>query len=128
MFKLHRSDVMDTTPFLFFDGTPNEAFSMGEAVSLTGGVITKCAATDVPDFICVCDVSASAPHERIPVYAVSSRMEFETVPLVAIPLSSVGSKVTLDATATSITDTTTDGIFKVTRSDNVANTPVLGRF
>lgn len=128
MFKLHKSDVMDTTPFLYYAGKTGEAFSAGEAVVLDAGVITKCGATVIPDFICIRDVLVADLHDCIPVFAISRGMEFETVPTVAIPTASVGSSVTLDATATSVTATTADGIFQVTHSLNSANTPVLGRF
>ncbi len=128
MFRLHKTDTMDTTPFLYYRGADGEAFYAGEAVVLVGGEITKCDTTTKPQFICVCDVAANSSHGAIPVFAVSASMELQTVPDSPIPTTLVGSSVTLNSTATSCTDTTTGGVFTVTYTEGKAGSPVLGRF
>ena len=89
----------------------NEAYKFGEALVLSGGVLTKCGATAVPTHICGEDYSAPASDNRaIIVEPVSADMIFE-VPFSAAPTSvNVGAKVTIGADGLTVTATATDGV------------------
>ncbi len=91
--------------------TASETYSIGEALSLTGGKLTKCAATVTPTHIAAQDYIAPAT-DALPlfVFPVSSDMVFEC-PVGAAPTTlAIGSKVTLSADALGVTATTTSGV------------------
>ena len=94
--------------------TAAEAYSFGEALSLSGGKVTKCAPTVRPDCISCEDYTAPAGGGRaILVEPVSSEMIFEA-PISASPASlGVGAAVTLGADALSVTATTQNGVATV---------------
>ena len=92
----------------------NEAYKFGEALVLSGGVLTKCGPSAKPDFICGEDYTAPASDNRaIIVEPVSADMIFE-VPFSAAPTSvNVGAKVTIGADGLTVTATATDGVATV---------------
>ncbi len=95
----------------FLPSTASVTYTLGEALTLTAGALTKCAASAKPTHIAAEDYTAPATDPRpICVYAVSPAMVFEC-PVTADPASlTVGSKVTLSADAAGVTATTTSGV------------------
>ena len=95
--------------------TAGESYLCGEALTLSAGKLTKCAASVKPDFISCEDYTAPASENRaIMAEPVSAEMIFE-VPVTASPSALVpGSKVTLHTDAMSVTATTTNGVATVT--------------
>lgn len=94
--------------------TASEAYSLGEALVLSGGTLTKCGPTVKPTYIAGEDYTAPASAaRRLTVYPVSSDMVFEA-PLSAAPASlTEGSTVTLSGDALGVTATTTSGVATV---------------
>ena len=91
--------------------TAGETYSLGEALMLTGGKLTKCGATSAPTHICAEDyIAPSADNRDIVAEPVSADMIFE-VPFSASPASvNVGDKVTLNTDGLKVTATTTSGV------------------
>lgn len=77
----------------------------GAALTLSGGSLSLCT-TSVPTHI---SEGSGATGDMIACYAVMPGMIFE-VPVTAIPVPVVGSKVTIDASALKVTTTTTNGV------------------
>lgn len=94
--------------------TASETYTLGEALVLSGGALTKCGATEKPAFIAGEDYSAPATDARkITVYPVQAGMVFET-PVTAVPTAlTVGSAVTLSSDGLGVTATTTSGVATV---------------
>jgi len=110
--KLHGS----TAPFEYLPGTDGEAYVLGEALALSGGKLTKCGATAVPEFICQKTVTASTPaNARIPVMRVTAEQEFETKFAAAPTGINAGNAVTIHTDGLFVTATTEGGVFKVSK-------------
>lgn len=92
--------------------TAGEAYSMGEALVITGGKATKCGATVKPTHMCSQDQAADA-KETVLVYPISGTMVFETSVTAAPTALTVGSKVTLAADGLGVTATTTNGVCEI---------------
>ena len=88
-----------------------EAYSHGEALVLSGGVLTKCGAAVTPTHICCEDYVAPESNNRdIVAEPVSADMIFEA-PFSAAPTSvNVGDKVTLHTDGLQITATKDGGV------------------
>lgn len=112
-FTLARMDVGQTPPIEYKPVTADEAVTLGEALVLSSGKLTKCGATARPTFV------AAGPAENgvAPVIRVQDYMEFETT-LAAAPGSSTtlgaGDKVTLHTDGAQVTATTTSGVAAIT--------------
>ena len=103
----------------------------GEALSLNGGKLVKCAQTTKPTFIALKTISAQEANRIIPVGRVASNQVYE-VPL-SVSITSavvVGAKLTIGSDALTVTATTTDGVATVvsTNGDSVSGDTVLVRF
>lgn len=92
--------------------TAGEAYSMGEALVITGGKVTKCGATAKPTHMCSQDQAADA-KETVLVYPISGTMVFETSVTAAPTALAVGAKVTLAADGLGVTATTTNGVCEI---------------
>lgn len=113
----------------FHDATANEEISLGEALVLSGGVLTKCGATATPEFISMCNLSASETSRNIPVARVTKDQVYE-VPVMAAPTAlKAGNKVTLHTDGLQVTATTTDGKITVinTNGAKVAGDTIVVR-
>lgn len=108
-------------------GTDTEAYIEGEALKLASGRLTKCAATDIPEFICVKTQAAEATAVTpLPVLRIQKDvMQFEAEATATAAATLVGQKVTLDATATKVTATTTSGVAKIVYTDGATNVVVM---
>lgn len=115
MFKLIKIENarMNVPEPVFYEVTASEAVTMGEALVLASGKLTKCGATVKPEFIAMADCAADATKRLIPVARVEANQLYE-VPVQAAPTSLVeGSKVTLHTDGLQVTATTTSGVVTV---------------
>ena len=94
--------------------TASETYTLGEALVLSGGALTKCGATAKPTYIAGEDYTApESGAPRVPANPDGGTMIFE-VPLPPAPTSlTAGSVVTLSADALGVTATTTSGVATV---------------
>lgn len=112
-FILAKMDVGLTPPIEHLPVTADETITLGEALVLSSGKLTKCGATARPAFVAV----GPAVDGEAPVIRVQDYMEFETTLGVAPAESAavaVGAKVTLHTDGMQVTATTTSGVAAVT--------------
>jgi len=99
-------------------GTNSEAYVIGEALVLTSGRLTKCAATATPEFISVkaqaAEITAVTP---IAVLRVQEDMIFSTTSTATVAATLVGAKVTLHTDGASVTGTTSSGVATIVSTD-----------
>lgn len=115
MFKLIKIENarMNVPEPVFHEVKASEAVQLGEALVLTSGKLTKCGATEKPEFIAMADCAADAAKRLIPAARVEPNQLYE-VPVQAAPTSLVeGSKVTLHTDGLQVTATTTSGVVTV---------------
>lgn len=97
----------------YLDVKDNEAVVIGEALVLSSGKLTKCAATTRPEFISMGNVAAADSKRTVAVCRIESNHLYD-VPVTAAPTSlKVGDKVTLYTDGEQVTATTTDGVAKI---------------
>ena len=67
MFKLIRIENarMNVPEPVFHEATADEAISIGEALVLANGKLTKCTATTTPQFIAIGQVGASDANRKV---------------------------------------------------------------
>ncbi len=112
LLKIENARMNQPEP-VFHEVTASEAVSVGEALVLTSGKLTKCGAAVKPAFIAMADLAADATNRRIPVCRVESNQVFE-VPVNADPTSlKVGDKVTIHTDGLQVTATTTSGVVTI---------------
>ena len=116
-FKLRKSDVQSTPPMEYLPVTTDETYTVGEALVLASGAVTKCGATVAPAFI----AAGSEPvNGGLPVWRVQKYMIFE-VPLSAEGTAhKIGDKVTLHTDGLQVTATTTSGVAEIAAIDGTA--------
>ena len=121
MFKVFDANVADTEVIEHLPGKNLEAITLGEALTISAQGLTKCAATDRPQYIC------RGPADEDGLYPVGAVMESTRyeAPYQAKP--AVGTKVTLHTDALQVTATATNGVFLVERVDEAKGT-AIGRF
>ena len=122
MFKLLKIENarMNVPEPVFHEATDDEAISIGEALVLTSGKLTKCAATATPQFIAMGQVGASDANRRVAVCRVESNQVYE-VPVTAAPTAlKVGDKVTLHTDGLQVTATTQGGVITVENLNGAA--------
>lgn len=97
----------------FFDMTEGEALKNGEALVLTGGKLTKCGATEKPQFVAMTALDASAEERRVPCVRADENQLWR-VPVSADPTAlNPGDKVTVGGDALTVTATTASGVITV---------------
>lgn len=97
----------------YLEVASGEAVQYGEALSLSGGKLTKCGATTAPAYIAMRDVAAADENRVCPVCRVESNQVYD-VPCTASPASlKPGDKVTLHTDGMQVTNTTTSGVVTV---------------
>ena len=115
MFKLIRIENarMNVPEPVFHEATADEAISIGEALVLANGKLTKCAATTTPQFIAIGQVGASDANRKVAVCRVESNQVYE-VPVTAAPTAlKVGDKVTVHTDGLQVTATTSSGVVTI---------------
>ena len=97
----------------YLDVKDNEAVEIGEALVLSSGKLTKCAATVKPEFISMGKVAAADSKRTVAVCRIESNHLYD-VPVSAAPTAlKVGDKVTIHTDGEQVTATTTDGVAKI---------------
>lgn len=120
MFQVARRNVADIEPFITLPKKSGETYSNGEALKLTADGVTKCGATEMPQYICI----GGGDSNGLPCIPVLETTEFE-VDYTAVP--TVGTKVTLHTDSLQVTATATSGVFTVVGVDT-ARTKARGYF
>lgn len=127
-FKPNQSDIVSTMPLVELPATAEEAYTVGEALKLSGGAVTKCGATDTPLYICGQELTAAA-GDSVRCWRVPGTMTFETTLAAAGTALKIGDKVTLHTDGAQVTATTASGVAEIVRMDGTAaGSPVTVRF
>lgn len=119
-FKPHKTDVASTPPLEYYPGTAGEAFAVGEALVLSGGKLTKCAATTRPQFICLTEFTCTSASEDLACVRVLDHIVFGTAWSVSASSVRLGDKVTISADGLFATATTTSGVAEVVEIQGTA--------
>lgn len=120
---------MGELPFYYEQMTDAEASALGEALTLTSGKLTKCAATTKPQFIAVQAAGAATPGATIAVWRVDDLTEWTTQSMATVAVTKIGAKVTLHSDGLLVTGTTSSGVFEISETDGATTTSnVRGRF
>ncbi len=131
-FIISKTEVVTGPPITHrFSGTANEAFTYGEALVLSNGLLTKAGATVKPSYICLKDVAAMGADvsvNNIPVITVTENLEFETTSTAAILPAAIGTKVTLHTDGLKVTATATNGVFTILETSNEIGGICRGKF
>lgn len=127
MFKIANMRSIAERPFEQYITTDNEAISLGEALILTSGALTKCGATATPEFIAM---QATSDEDTISVVRIDENTVLETTFSAAATSIVVGDKLTLASNGLQVTATTTNGVFTVTKilDAGALGTAVQGMF
>lgn len=97
----------------YFDVTASEAVTLGEALVITAGKLTKCGPTTVPTHISMGEVSANATKRNIAVCRVESNQIYEVECSAAPTALVLGDKITLTTDALGVTATKESGVAKI---------------
>lgn len=129
-FRPKSRQVMGEIPFEYLLMTNAEAVSLGQALVLTSGRLTKAGATVKPQFIAGKTQAAEATAVTpIPVWRVDSLQEWTTQSTATVAATLRGAKVTLHTDGLLVTATTTSGVFEIDETDGATTTSnVSGRF
>lgn len=127
MFKIAKMRSLAERPYEYYAPTASEEISLGEALVLSSGKLTKCGATATPEFIAM---SSGKDVDKIAVIRVMEDDEFETTFAADATDNAEGTKVTLHTDGLQVTATATNGVFTITKKlgSGEAGTKVLGMF
>jgi hypothetical protein len=118
-------------PIQYRIGTNSEAFAYGEILALSSGVLTK-AGVDTSgsqQFICMGAATGATGVANVPVVQLRKDLQFSCVSTATVAATLVGTAVTLDSTATTVTATGTNGCFIIDKTDGATtNSNVVGHF
>lgn len=129
MFTIVKRLGADTAALEYYLMTDGEAATLGEALVMTNGRLTKCGATATPEFIAQRTQQETTSVTPLPVVRTTEEQEYETKSSSTVAPTLVGSKVTLGTDGLTVTATTTSGVFSVTATDGAAtNSTVRGYF
>ncbi len=107
-------------------GTDDEAYILGEALTLSSGRLTVATGESIPLFICqktqAAETTAVTP---IPVMRVMPNQEYETMFSTTPSGVVMGSIVTISADGLEATATATDGVFQVSAIDGTEDGSVV---
>lgn len=116
MFKLSRSVGTPIPPFDYIPATSAEAITLGEALVLSSGLLTKCSGANTPEFIAVAAATGDGATP-IPVMRINETIELETTLAASGTSLDIGDKVTIHTDGAQVTATTTSGVFELSRID-----------
>lgn len=98
---------------VFYEAAADEAISIGEALVLNDGKLTKCGATTAPQFISMGEVDANATDRVVAACRVEHNQLY-IVPVNADPTNlKFGDKLTVADDGLQVTATTTNGVVTV---------------
>jgi len=114
MFQYVKSDIMGTPAMERMPAKNGESYTCGEALTVSGGAVTKAAGTTAPLYICG-EKTIGVTGGTIAVTRVHPYQVWEA-PLSVSGASLVpGAKVTLSADGLGLTATTADGVAEITQ-------------
>lgn len=117
-FSQSKNLVKAVVPWEEVEAKAGESYVVGEALVMASGVVSKCGATVVPEFIAQQGLTAKA-GDLLLVSRVVDTQELETVAAVAMTGVRVGDKVTLHTDGVQVTATVAGGVFLVSGIDGV---------
>jgi len=117
-------------PFEYYLLTDNESATLGEALVMSSGRLTKCGATATPEFIAMQSRTAeSTSVTPLAVERVKEDVEYSATSTATVAATVIGSKVTLHTDGLSPTATTSSGVFLISTTDGATtNSKVTGYF
>ena len=126
MFKIAKMRTLAERAIEVYAPTTDEAIVLGEALVLTSGKLTKCAATATPEYI----ARSAGTNKAIAVNRVLEEDIFETTFAADASAVNEGSKVTIHTDGLQVTATTTNGVFYITKKlgSGDTGTKVQGMF
>lgn len=126
MFKIAKMRTLAERAIEVYAPTAGEAIVLGEALVLTSGALTKCAATATPEYI----ARSAGTNKAIAVNRVLEEDIFETTFAADASAVNEGSKVTIHSDGVQVTATTTNGVFYITKKlgTGASGTKVQGMF
>lgn len=126
MFKIAKMRTLAERAIEVYAPAADEAIVLGEALVLTSGKLTKCAATATPEYI----ARSAGTNKAIAVNRVLEEDIFETTFAADASAVDEGSKVTLHTDGLQVTATTTNGVFYITKKlgTGASGTAVQGMF
>lgn len=115
LLKINNSSIVAPT-IVQKPTTASETYTIGEALKLASGALTKASGTDTAKFICAESYVAPATGMKdISVYPLESNQEYITT-FSATPTSLVaGNKVTIHTDGAQVTATTTSGTVEIVK-------------
>jgi len=128
--KIKRRNITSIEPLKELPVTDNEAISIGEALKLTSGKLTKASGTNKPTHIAY-GACAAGTGNSVPVVDIEPDMEFETQMTANGSSLGIGAKVTLASDGLGVTATTTNGVATITEIPTgslVTYSPVVVKF
>jgi hypothetical protein len=126
MFKIAKMRTLAERAIEVYAPTADEPIALGEALVLTTGKLTKCAATATPEYI----ARSAGTNKAIAVNRVLEEDIFETTFAADASAVNEGSKVTIHSDGVQVTATTTNGVFYITKKlgTGASGTKVQGMF
>lgn len=104
----------------YLEAKASEEIVIGEALVLSAGVLTKCAATTAPQYIAMASVGTSDTKRTIAACRVESNQLYDVPFSVAPGNIKVGDKVTLATDGIKVTATTDSGVAKIVSLNGAA--------
>src|SRR5574344_378254 len=111
MFKIAKMRTLAERAIEVYAPTADEAIVLGEALVLTSGALTQCAATATPEYI----ARSAGTNKAIAVNRVLEEDIFETTFAADASAVDEGSKVTIHTDGLQVTATTASGVFYITK-------------
>lgn len=118
-------------PIEMLIGTNSEAYVVGEILTLSSGAATKAGVdTDGTQmFVCLAAVTGSTGVRNVPAIRIRKDFQFSCASTATVAATLVGTVVTLDSSATTVTATATKGCFMIDKTDGTTtNSNVVGHF
>ena len=111
MFKIAKMRTLAERAIEVYSPTADEPIVLGEALVLTSGALTQCAATATPEYI----ARSAGTNKAIAVNRVLEEDIFETTFAADASAVNEGSKVTIHTDGLQVTATTVSGVFYITK-------------
>lgn len=124
MFKPYKFFIKQIELIEWYPGTADEAIVIGQVLKLTSGKLTKADANSsgTQEFVSLIATTGD-DTTLLPVIRLQKQIQFHTNVVAGTP--AINTTYTVDAAAVGITNTTTNGVFKV---DEIVEDGVVGHF